>query len=289
MKIGISKVFFKPGDIEFNYNKILNIYNKCNYDLLIFPEMSLSGYPIYEQVLNKDFIEKNNKYLEKIVDFTSEKKTKLLIGCPYFIEEYTTKDGIIKKSKLFNSMVFINNGYVDEIISKNTIAKGNIFDDYRYFDVETHLKYIDYDAFKLNVLIDDDIFENKNILFLKDRDNDLIICLDSSPENNIEFVKKQLNKIAKFTKKYVIYLNNFTYDFKRNFQFNGQCFVVNNLGEIIYKNEKIKEEVVELEAKIIDGEIDVMICDKNDESENFFDVLKRNYMDKNIEVKYFIS
>ena len=61
MKIFLAKSFFRCGDIEYNYNKIILIYNKAekeNCDLLIFSEMAITGFPIYDELLNINFLKK---------------------------------------------------------------------------------------------------------------------------------------------------------------------------------------------------------------------------------------
>ena len=130
MKIFLVKSFFKKNDLEYNFNKIISLYKKAeqdNCDLLIFSEMCITGFPIYDELLNLDFLKKTEEFLEKIVDFTKDKKTRILLGCPYFIPEHK-KNEIIKKSELFNSVVLIGDGYINAISSKTNILKSNLFD-----------------------------------------------------------------------------------------------------------------------------------------------------------------
>ena len=49
MKIFLAKTFLKPADIDFNYSKILKIYDEASKDgcdLLIFSEMAITGFPV---------------------------------------------------------------------------------------------------------------------------------------------------------------------------------------------------------------------------------------------------
>ena len=134
MKIFLAKAFFKVGDIEFNYRKILDIYDKSlkdGCDLLIFSEMAIGGFPLYDLVLDKEFIKKSDSFIEKIVDYTKGKKTRILLGCPYYMEGYE-KEEAIKQSQIFNSVILINDGYIDAVSSKTVISKDNLFDEYKY-------------------------------------------------------------------------------------------------------------------------------------------------------------
>jgi hypothetical protein len=181
--------------------------------------------------------------VEKIIDYTKDKKTRILLGCPYFINGYT-KDEIIRKPRLYNSVILINDGYIDAVSSKTTIAKMNLFNEYRYFDMEFTLKSIIHEDDNFDVLISDDINENKNIFFIKERDTDFVICLDSEIPNNMENKKNQLIKIAKWTRKNIIYLNSFNKD-ARLF---GEVFVVNDTGEITFSDTNTNEDLIKLKT-----------------------------------------
>ena len=284
MKIFLAKSFFRCGDIEYNYNKIISIYNKAekeNCDLLIFSEMAITGFPIYNELLDINFLKKTEKYLEDLVDFTKSKKTRILLGCPYFIEEHMQND-VIKKSQLFNSVVLIDDGYINAISSKTTILKQNEFNEYKYFDKEVILKEIKYENDNFDVLIADDIMENKNILFIKDRDTDFIVCLDSELQKNIETKKQQLSKIAKWTNKNIIYLNTLSYDFSNDKAFYGENYIINNVGEFTYKNEIINEDLIGFESRIIDGKLIFKNITNNSQNKHFFDIIAENYKNKTL-------
>lgn len=284
MKIFLAKTFLKSGDIEFNYSKILEVYEKAvkdNCDLLIFGEMSITGFPVYDDLLSESFIKKSDKFLEKIVDNTKGKKTRIVLGCPYFIKEYE-KEGVIKKSQLFNSVILINDGYIDSISSKTSISKLNLFNEYRYFDKELVLKSINYENDNFDVLIADDIMENKNILYIKERDTDFVLCLDCDLQENMESKKKQLAKIAKWSDKNVIYLNNLSYDIKNEYSFFGESFILNNLGEFVYENQIVNEDLLKFETSIINGKLVIKNINEISKNVDFFDIIANNYKEKTI-------
>lgn len=284
MKIHLAKTFFRVGDMNFNYNKIIEIYDKSvkeNCDLLIFSEMSMVGFPAYDLVLNSEFIKKSDEYVEKIVDYTKGKKTRILLGCPYFIKGYV-KDEVINKPELFNSMVLIDDGYIDAVTSKTSISKNNLFDEYKYFDKEVTLNKIEYENDNFDVLIADDIMENRNILYIKERDTDFIVCVDTEIRKNIEAKKKQLVKIAKWTNKNIIYLNNLGYDIKREYSFLGESFVVNNIGELIYEDTAINENIIKLETSVVNGKIVINFAGADVSEKNFINIIAENYNSKTI-------
>lgn len=289
MKIFLSRSFFRISDIEYNADKIIKIYDealKDNCDLLILPEMSITGFPVYEELNDKNFLKKSNDFVEKIIDYTKDKKTRILLGCPYSVDEVVKQDGTIQKQELFNSAILVHDGYINGVHNKSNIAKNNLFDEYKYFDKDIILCEISYENDNFDVLIGDEIDENKNILFLKERDTDFIICLDTEINENINQKKKQLSKIAKWTGKNILYMNSLSYDNKKMYRFLGEIFIINKIGDIEYFNLKIDETLIKFETKIIDGELKIQNIDNNKkDTNNFIDIIAKNYQNKKIVVE----
>jgi predicted amidohydrolase len=276
MKMFFAKYFLNPWDLEFNYNKIIKIYDeafKKKCDILVFGELALTGMPIAP--ITRENIHSNNTYLEKIVNYTKGKKTKILIGCIQYIPSYTNEEAI-KKEQTFNSVALINDGYIKQTTNKTTFVKTNIFNEYRYFDLDNSIKDIKNDADSYGVLIGDDILENKNIFYLKDRDNEFAICLDTS----IVPPEQQLKKIAKWSRKGVIYLNIFTYN--NNHKFKGEFYIVDGNGDFIYKNIILNETLIELDIKYIKGESDIYVKETTLKECEFVNILAKNNPNKTI-------
>jgi len=284
MKISLARIFLRQSEIEFNYKKILSLYDRAvknNVDLLVCPEMSVVGGQVYDNFLEKNFIKKSDEFVERIVDYTQGKRTRILLGCPYFIDG-TVKDGIIKQPELYNSMVLINGGYIDAIASKTTVSKSNIFDEYKYFDKDPVLKSVVYENDNFDILNSDDIAENKNIFFIKERDTDFVVCVDTEIKKNINSKKNQLIKIAKWTGKNVIYLNAFYYDIKNNYRISGEMFVIDSLGNVSYSNTSYEEGICTLKSSVVDGKIGFEVLNDIVGSSDFLQTLANNYTDKTI-------
>ncbi|MDC0911445.1 NAD+ synthase, partial [Candidatus Marinimicrobia bacterium] len=63
MKIALCQINPTVGAIESNKNKILEFYKKAlleNSDIVVFPELAITGYPPQDLLLDEDFIELNN-------------------------------------------------------------------------------------------------------------------------------------------------------------------------------------------------------------------------------------
>jgi len=70
MKIGILQFNPTVGELDKNLKKIFEVMDKIKekIDLLLTPELSLTGYPLEDIVINDDFNKKVNSYIKKIVN-----------------------------------------------------------------------------------------------------------------------------------------------------------------------------------------------------------------------------
>ena len=108
--IGIAQINPIAGDFEYNSKKIaenIKYAESLNLDLVVFPELSLVGYPIWDMIKRYPFlVEENLKWLEGLAKITKE--TAALVG---FVE----KSG----SEYINSAAVLRRGKIDFVTGKN--------------------------------------------------------------------------------------------------------------------------------------------------------------------------
>lgn len=108
MNIAICQLNFTVGDINGNTEKIIEqieIHKNMGVDLVLFPEMSISGLPLYDMVDSPNFIDKCYSALSEIAETT--KDIAVLLGMP-----------TISGDDTFNSVVYLKNGVVADYFSK---------------------------------------------------------------------------------------------------------------------------------------------------------------------------
>ena len=102
IKISIAQINSSVGDIASNAQKILEITKLANdkgFDLLVTPELSLSGYPPEDLLLRPDFQKECDLQLEIL---TSQiKGVTLIVGHPCYFE-----------GKLYNAASVIQDGKI---------------------------------------------------------------------------------------------------------------------------------------------------------------------------------
>ena len=162
----INQINFTVGDLEGNYDKIKTEYNNSqnkDLDLIIFSELSLSGYPPEDLLQKEYFIKEIELKINDLCKITKNKHTAIIIGAPlFFLSRFEEKF-------LHNCALLIEDGEVKKIAEKNNIPNQGIFDEKRYFKAGNNLKIINFRDFNIAMLICADIWSKKNAFIAKQR------------------------------------------------------------------------------------------------------------------------
>ena len=227
------------GDLKNNTKKILNIIKNfyLKTDLIIFPELSLVGYPPEDLILRDKLIDEANICLKKIHNYLEKKKIAVIIGTPMKLN-----------NGIGNAAVYIK-GKTKKAVFKNNLPNYGVFDEKRVFLKGPLYKCINFKSIRIGIMICEDIW-TKDIYekLIKDK-ADLFICINASPYDN----KKQIQrievarKLVTASKKYLIYVNQI--GGQDELVFDGGSFVMDPEGEIKYQMDFWKELTNSIELK----------------------------------------
>ena len=130
MKLVVAQLNPIVGDIEGNLERAVEILARFNgkADLVVFPELFLTGYPPKDLLERRDFIFLAQAALRKLVSISAKyKKTGLVMGAPIPTEKNTGKG-------LYNAALLISNGAILATQNKSLLPTYDVFDETRYFD-----------------------------------------------------------------------------------------------------------------------------------------------------------
>lgn len=129
-KIILAQTNPQPGCVEENARKVIENIKKAkeiNADLVVFPELTLMGYPIMDTIdRHPVIVEDNVKWLKEIAKVTD--KTHAIVG---FVEP---RDGQIKGKRYFNAVAVLGEGRIKGVVRKSLLPTYSEFNDYRYFE-----------------------------------------------------------------------------------------------------------------------------------------------------------
>lgn len=232
--IGIAQINPIAGDIEYNSKKIVKYIKHAQnieLDLVVFPELSLTGYPIGDAISRYPIIIRENiKWLNGIAEITNN--THAIVG---FLEPDE------KSNKCYNSVAVLGDGKILNIIRKSTLNDNYEFNDNRYIkSAETTKNQNIINGLKYEITIGSDCL-NKNNEFCKGNSDILINCSASVFYAGKEQLKcNALSNIAKQSSTPMIYVNQVgAID---NASFAGISKVYNSEGNLIAQAESFEEQ-----------------------------------------------
>ncbi len=153
MKVAISQLNFTIGDFEGNSQKIIQQINRAKMagaDLIVFSELSVTGYYPHDLLEKKEFIKKAEVAVSKIAE--SCVGVAAIIGAPKINESERGK-------QLFNSAFFLAEGKVKSIHKKTLLPTYDIFDEYRHFEPNRSFDVVEYKGEKIAITICEDLWD----------------------------------------------------------------------------------------------------------------------------------
>ncbi len=174
MKIQVAQLNFEVGNFELNKKKIINCINEAKnnkINLIIFPNLSISGLRPRDLLLNRSFRKTNKLMLEEISKEINSNDISLLIGS---IEE--------DNGKIFNSIYFLNNGSIELVNRKNNLTT----EEKLYFESDNYAKIINYKDITLNAFFESDINSISNTA-----DLNIVFEEKTFNKNNLDIYSKE--------------------------------------------------------------------------------------------------
>ncbi len=205
MKIAMAQTNPVIGDFKSNGEKILSFTDKAlslGCDLVVFPELAISGYPPWDLLEKDDFIQLQLHQLNEIVNRIQG--IGVLCG---FADINPTEQG----PKLYNSAILFEDGKRLAKIDKQLLPTYDVFDESRYFAPGTESGPILYKGLNIGITICEDmwndsfiapplIYKKNPIQQLAQKKAQLIINISASPfhsgrqKRRVEMIKTMAQK-----------------------------------------------------------------------------------------------
>lgn len=235
MKIALAQINPIVGDIKYNTEKIIDfiLTAKLNgADLVVFPELAITGYPPEDLVLKPQFVLDNLSALEEIV-----KQSYDIAVCIGFINQ--------KHGNIFNAGVFINDSKIKGIYHKMNLPNYGVFDEKRYFKEGDKPLVVSFNGIKIGLSICEDIWV-ENGPYKEEAKNGakIILNLNASPYNIGKTKEREniLRKRSKALKTTIVYVN--MVGGQDELVFDGGSMVFNPSGKKIACANQFKEELL---------------------------------------------
>jgi len=235
LRIGLCQINTTVGDIEGNTKKIIDYITKgkkMGADLLVFPEMAVTGYPPEDLLLMPKFIDANLKAVNKIAKATSS--VTAIVG-------FVHKDGDI-----FNSAALLHHGKMIDVYSKTYLPNYGVFDEDRYFHAGKENFIFTLKSTPIGVSICEDLWYPGDPVRTQALYGgaELIVNISSSPYHagKSMFREKMFSTRASDNLATVAYCN--LVGGQDELVFDGGSLIIDQRGELIVRGKQFEEDLV---------------------------------------------
>lgn len=201
IRVGIAQINTTVGDLNGNAEKIIKAMASAQgrgVDVIVFPEMTVCGYPPEDLLHKNHFVQNNKKILSSL-----KKQAKGIIAIIGFVD--TDKQG-----KLYNAAAVLSDGKVAGIYRKEHLPNYGVFDEKRYFSSGKDNPIFRIGDVRIGVNICEDIWSEDGVHTKQAKQGiDVLINMACSPYDigKLEVRRKLLAKRAKETKVFIVYAN----------------------------------------------------------------------------------
>ncbi|MFP6827659.1 MAG: NAD+ synthase [Gammaproteobacteria bacterium] len=172
MRIALAQLNTHVGAIDANTRKVLTAAmrarDELRCDLIVFPELTLSGYPPEDLLLHRGMRLRVEAALEQVS--TGIDGIGVYVGVP----EY---DG----DRIYNTGVLLRDGVELARHRKQVLPNYAVFDEKRYFESGTQPTVADYDGVRLGLTICEDSWESEPCAAARAAGADVILVSNGSP------------------------------------------------------------------------------------------------------------
>jgi NAD+ synthase (glutamine-hydrolysing) len=277
LRIVLAQLNLKVGDIDGNLAKLIQAANtakeKYQADMIVFPELSITGYSPGDLLLRPSFIDAAEEALN--VFKKSVKNIYCLVGHPH-----RTPEG------LFNSCSVIYNGAILKRYDKQYLPNYGVFDECRYFSAGKPSEPFEVNHIPIGVLICEDIWHASPTQQLGTQGARLILSPNASPFEVDKHQRRHalLTKRAQSINAAIVYTN--CVGGQDELVFDGGSMVVDQNGELVQLAGFFAESLLPVDLQISNTSITVSSHPYTipNEEQRIYDCLVlgvRDYLHKN--------
>lgn len=170
LNIAIAQINPVVGNITHNLALAGDALDRCkNADIVVFPELVVSGYPPEDLVLRSSFVAQCKKASQ---DFIAARKD----GPAFVLTTPWENDG-----KHYNAALFAHEGVIKHIVYKKNLPNYGVFDEWRVFSPGPLPEPVTFKGHKIGILICEDIWFPEGAKHLKQAGAEIILSPNGSP------------------------------------------------------------------------------------------------------------
>ena len=236
LRVALAQMNLIVGDFNFNADKIkqhLKQAKRMGADVVLFPELAVTGYPPEDLLLKESFLKQCDKNLKTISRYS--KGLTAIIG---FAEK--------KGKAIYNSAALLCDGRHIGTCRKMLLPNYGVFDEKRYFHEGNSPVKFSLKGATLGITICEDLWEDSGPgkILCGQGNVDLLLNISSSPfhKGKGKTREKMIQQRARSYRSHIAYVN--LVGGQDELVFDGQSMVVAPDGKIMLRGNSFTEELI---------------------------------------------
>mgnify|MGYP006429852667 CR=1 FL=1 len=245
ISIALAQLNSHLGNIAGNVECLIDAREKANAggaDIILTPEMFLSGYPCDDLVLRSDFMSEVEAGIIRLASVTADGGAAIIVGAPY--REHSGDDVVI-----YNSVFVLDEGKVIGRRDKVNLPNYGVFDDKRNFTAGAMPGPVLVRGLKLGLPICEDIWTPDVVECLQESGADMIVSLNASPFDSRKNDQRMAHAVSRAieTGLPLLYVN--LIGGQDELVFDGGSFALNADGNLATHLPSFSQAVVQVQVK----------------------------------------
>ncbi len=171
LRIALAQLDFLVGDVRGNVARVIETARTAlaqRADLVVFPELALSGYPPEDLLFHRGFRLQVEAGLAEVCRGIGD--IAVLVGLP----EYSG-------TQIYNSSALVARGAVQAMHRKNALPNYQVFDEKRYFSAGAQPTVVAIGGVQVGILVCEDIWEPEAAQLARSAGAELLVVGNASP------------------------------------------------------------------------------------------------------------
>ena len=223
MKLCMAQINTLVGDIAGNAQRVCEVsaaQRELGADMVVFPELTLTGYPPEDLLLRADLLDRTNAALDQL---RSQLPADLIV-----VVGYPRAQG----DALYNSVGVIHEGQLLAEYDKQCLPNYQVFDEKRYFHAGNKPCVVELHGLAVGLTICEDIWHAEPVAGAKAAGADILININASPFHRGK-QSERLSRVAGCARAHqlpILYVNQV--GGQDELVFDGGSFAVDHHGEL---------------------------------------------------------
>ncbi len=236
LKIALAQINPTVGDIDANVRKIIAFSCQAKHqlgaDLVLFPELSVTGYPAEDLLLRQDFVIQ-----------ARQATVGLASRVPHDLDVVVGFPELDEAGNLYNAAVVLRHGQVLVCYRKRALPNYGVFDEQRYFSPGGQTCIFDLQGVRIGLAICEDVWKPDTVADNKTDGAELLLVLNASPFHAGKIHQREavVASQGRTLALALVYVNQV--GGQDELVFDGASFAVNHHGEVVYRAEEFQEEL----------------------------------------------